>query len=167
LEAVKKGQYTFDIAEFEGVSEKAKDLIRRMITKPDKRLKSPEVLAHPWMKEDIKNKAKPLPLNFNALKNFTQHHKLKKVALTFIASQLSENEISDLGKLFRQLDKNSDGKLTIDEIKEGLSGVTDKSFDEVRKVISSIDTDGSGKIDYTEFLAATMEKSLYMKHEKL
>ena len=30
-----------------------------------------------------------------------------------------------------------------------------------------IDTDGSGKIDYTEFLAATMEKSLYMKEEKL
>jgi len=65
------------------------------------------------------------------------------------------------------LDKNGDGVLTIDEIKEGLSGVNDKSFDEVRKVISSIDTDGSGKIDYTEFLAATMEKSLYMKQEKL
>jgi calcium-dependent protein kinase len=30
-----------------------------------------------------------------------------------------------------------------------------------------IDTDNSGKIDYTEFLAATMEKSLYMKEEKL
>jgi len=32
---------------------------------------------------------------------------------------------------------------------------------------NSIDTDGSGKIDYTEFLAATMEKSLYMKEDKL
>merc|ERR1712224_1065392 len=31
----------------------------------------------------------------------------------------------------------------------------------------SIDTDGSGKIDYTEFLAATMERSVYMKEEKL
>jgi len=83
--------------------------------------------------------------------------------LTFIASQLSENEISELGKLFRHLDKNGDGVLTIDEIKEGLSGVNDKSYDEIKKVISSIDTDGSGKIDYTKFLAATMEKSLYMK----
>jgi calcium-dependent protein kinase len=33
--------------------------------------------------------------------------------------------------------------------------------------MNSIDTDGSGKIDYTEFLAATMEKSVYMKEEKL
>jgi len=57
-----------------------------MLTKPEKRLKSSEVLNHTWMKEDIKVKTKTLPLNFNALKNFTQHHKLKKVALTFIAS---------------------------------------------------------------------------------
>lgn len=106
-----------------------------MITSPDKRLKSQEVLNHPWMKHDIKSKGKNLPLNFNALKNFTQHHKLKKVALTFIASQLSENEISDLGKLFKQLDKNGDGVLTIDEIKEGLSGTTEKTYDEIKRVI--------------------------------
>lgn len=57
--------------------------------------------------------------------------------------------------------------LTIDEIKEGLSGTTEKSYEEIKKVIESIDTDGSGKVDYTEFLAATMEKSLYMKEDKL
>jgi len=45
-------------------------------------------------------------------------------------------------------------------------------------MLKSIDTDGSGQIDYTghnfelsyliiEFLAATMEKSVYMKEEKL
>ncbi|KAL4463768.1 hypothetical protein ABPG72_022822 [Tetrahymena utriculariae] len=184
LASVKKGYYTFDskisfkkqnlinfillkVPEFEGISNSAKDLIQNMVTKPEKRFKADQVLSHPWMKEDIKQKNKQLPLNFNALKNFTQHHKLKKVALTFIASQLSENEISDLGKLFRQLDKNGDGTLTVDEIREGLAGTNDKNIEEVRKVISSIDTDGSGKIDYTEFLAATMEKSLYMKEDKL
>jgi len=76
-------------------------LINNMITKPEKRFKPAEVLSHPWMKENLKGKGKGLSLNFSALKNFTQHHKLKKVALTYIASQLSENEISDLGKLFR------------------------------------------------------------------
>lgn len=33
--------------------------------------------------------------------------------------------------------------------------------------MTSIDTDGSGNINYTEFLAATLEKSLYLKEEKL
>jgi len=72
-----------------------------MITNPKKRFKAEEVLKHPWMKEKLKSSGKNLSLNFGALKNFTTHHRLKKVALTFIASQLSENEISDLGKLFR------------------------------------------------------------------
>jgi len=34
-------------------------------------------------------------------------------------------------------------------------------------VLSSIDTDQSGQINYTEFIAATMEKSVYLKEEKL
>jgi calcium-dependent protein kinase len=34
-------------------------------------------------------------------------------------------------------------------------------------VVKSVDTDGSGFINYTEFLAATIEKSLYMSEEKL
>jgi len=53
------------------------------------------------------------------MKNFTHHQKLKKVALTFIASQLSESEIIELGSLFKSLDKNNDGTLSIDEIKKG------------------------------------------------
>ena len=33
--------------------------------------------------------------------------------------------------------------------------------------MESIDTDGNGTINYTEFVAATIEKSIYMKEEKL
>lgn len=33
--------------------------------------------------------------------------------------------------------------------------------------MASIDTDGSGSINYTEFLAATIDKSIYLKEEKL
>lgn len=65
------------------------------------------------------------------------------------------------------MDKNGDGVLTVDEIREGLSGIGNNNYEEITKVISSIDTDGSGRVDYTEFLAATMERSLYMKDEKL
>jgi calcium-dependent protein kinase len=67
-------KYIFNInivPEFEGVSKSAKDLISNMITKPEKRFKPEQVLNHPWMKEELKTKNKQLPLNFNALKNFT------------------------------------------------------------------------------------------------
>lgn len=34
-------------------------------------------------------------------------------------------------------------------------------------IMESIDTDGSGTIAYTEFIAATLDKSIYLKEEKL
>jgi len=35
------------------------------------------------------------------------------------------------------------------------------------KTFESVDTDNSGKIDYTEFLSVTMEKNIYLREEKL
>jgi calcium-dependent protein kinase len=44
LQAVRKGEYSFEIPEFEGVSESVKDLIRNMITNPKKRFRAEQVL---------------------------------------------------------------------------------------------------------------------------
>ena len=99
-----------------------------MITKPEKRLKSADVIDHPWMKAELTNQAPKLNLNWNNLKNFQNHHKLKKVALTYIASQLSEGEITELGKLFKSLDKNGDGALTVEEILKGILKIFPKIF---------------------------------------
>lgn len=107
------------VPEFEEVSESAKDLIKKMLVKPSQRLTASQVLNHPWMKEDKNLNKTNLKLNWGSLKSFNNYDKLKKVALTYIASQLSENEISELGKLFKKIDKNGDGVLTIDEMKAG------------------------------------------------
>lgn len=88
-----------------------------MICKPSIRYSAQNTIDHPWMKEDLEKSS--LNLNFNTLKNFQNTMKLKKATLTFIASQLSENEIQELGKLFKTIDKNGDGVLSIDELKSG------------------------------------------------
>ena len=41
------------------------------------------------------------------------------------------------------------------------------SEEELRKVFNSLDVDKNGKIDYTEFIAATIEEANYNKHERL
>lgn len=66
---VKKGVFSFNIPEFEGVSDGPKDLIRKMITKPENRWNSGKVLEHPWMKAE-KVQETSLALNFNTLKTF-------------------------------------------------------------------------------------------------
>jgi len=168
LSAVKKGKFDFDGAEWKAVSESAKDLIKKMLCPVAERLKAGEVLEHPWFKENLKEEA-TLPVNFSSLKNFRNSEKLKKATLTYIATQCSDAEIGELGKVFHSLDKNGDGVLTIEELKGGLEEfhVSAEKAHDILQIFKSIDTDGSGTINYTEFLAATMEKSVYLKEEKL
>lgn len=91
------------------------------------------------------------------LKSFQSSNRFKKVVLTFIASQMNETEIVRIGEQFQKLDKNNDGVLSVEEVKSGLkeSSMTDQ---EVAAILNSIDTDGNGSINYTEFIAATMQK---------
>lgn len=50
LEKTARGQYRMDGSEWEGVSEEAKDLIRKMlVVDPAKRITADEVLKHPWL----------------------------------------------------------------------------------------------------------------------
>ena len=109
----------FIVPEFEGVSASAKDLIRKMLVKPLHRLSASQVLNHLWMQHSQSLSKSSLKINWSSLKNFHNYCKLKKAALTYIASQLSENEITELGRFFKSIDKNNDGVLTIDEIKNG------------------------------------------------
>lgn len=55
----------------------------------------------------------------------------------------------------------------MEELTQGLTGLKKESQNEIMAVLKSIDTDGSGAVNYTEFLAATIEKSVYMKQERL
>jgi hypothetical protein len=41
----------------------------------------------------------------------------------------------------------------------------DDHLEELRELINNIDSDGSGQIDYTEFLAATLDKKQYLKED--
>lgn len=50
---------------------------------------------------------------------------------------------------------NGDGSLTLDELKHGLQDI--KNGQEILELMKAADTDNSGTINYTEFLAATMD----------
>ena len=55
------------------------------------------------------------------------------------------------------MDVNGDGSLSFNEIEEGLKRLKVKNVDELLECLKAADTDGSGSIDYTEFIAATLD----------
>lgn len=74
----------------------------------------------------------------------------------------------ELQKAFRGLDKNSDGKLSREELIEGYRDIMgDLAEAEVDRIMKIADADGSGEIDYSEFVVATMDKRKLLSNEKL
>eukprot|EP00930_Biecheleria_cincta_P014487 TRINITY_DN1243_c0_g1_i2.p1 TRINITY_DN1243_c0_g1~~TRINITY_DN1243_c0_g1_i2.p1 ORF type:complete len:503 (-),score=138.31 TRINITY_DN1243_c0_g1_i2:211-1719(-) len=169
LAKVRLGNFNFSPSDWKNVSDDAKNLIRMMLKmNPKERYSAEMALNHEW----IKNKAPraqnvPLQSNFvDKLRGFRSQNKLKKAALHIIAGQLNESQIQSLRDVFMNLDKNGDGLLTPVEMKEGLKVAGLKEIPpDLQAILEGVDADGSGVIDYTEFLAATLDKQQYMKED--
>merc|ERR1719235_2403567 len=125
-------------------------------------------MEHRWLKASADRPQGQLSKDLGAkMKGFRAASKLKKVALTMIANQLDEADIEKLKETFHLLDSNKDGTLTMDEIQEGMKAHNISLPEDLTLSMKAVDTDGSGKIEYTEFLAATVDAKLYMKKELL
>lgn len=93
---------------------------------------------------------------------------LKKITASFIASKFSEKEVERLGIMFKQVDTNHDGSISIDELKSALDNQKEqKSYQELKEIIEGIDTDKNGQINYTEFLASSIETAKIFTKENL
>lgn len=55
----------------------------------------------------------------------------------------------------------------MEELREGICKLDSNLANGIQELFETIDVDGSGTIDYTEFIAATMEKNVYLQEEKL
>lgn len=67
--------------------------------------------------------------------------------------------------MFYNFDKNNDGYISMNELREGLEGRY--SEHELEQIIRAIDTDKNGAINYTEFIAAALNSSVFLDEEKL
>jgi calcium-dependent protein kinase len=71
--------------------------------------------------------------------------------------------------VFKEFDKNGDGVLSREEILEGYKRfMNDADAEaEVNRIMEQVDIDKSGFIDYTEFVAASVDRKKLTSKEKL
>ncbi|PUZ68472.1 hypothetical protein GQ55_2G031600 [Panicum hallii var. hallii] len=170
FEQVLKGKLDFSSDPWPSISESAKDLVRKMLNRdPRKRLTAHEALCHPWVCVDGVAPDKPLdPAVLTRLKQFSAMNKLKKMALRVIAENLSEDEIAGLREMFKMLDTDNSGQITLEELKFGLKRVGANLKDsEIVTLMEAADIDNSGSIDYGEFLAATLHLNKVEREDNL
>jgi calcium-dependent protein kinase len=74
----------------------------------------------------------------------------------------------ELQKAFKDLDLNGDGKLSKEELLIGFRKTHgDLAESEVDRLMEIADADGSGEIDYSEWVVATINKKNLLTDEKL
>jgi len=160
---VRTGQFAFRQPEFNSISEEAKSLIRRMLTKdPNSRLSAEAALQDPWITKHSAQKAVDSAVALESLDNlrrFRADEKLKQAAVTFITAQLlSKDQTNQLRDVFRSLDRNGDGRLSKEELILAYQthNSEEKTQEIVANVMKTVDVDKNGYIDYSEFIAASI-----------
>ncbi|XP_062165631.1 calcium-dependent protein kinase 20-like [Alnus glutinosa] len=170
FEQVLKGELDFVSEPWPSISESAKDLVRRMLVRdPKKRLTAHEVLRHPWVQVDGAAPDKPLDSAvLSRLKQFSAMNKLKKIVIRVIAESLSEEEIAGLKEMFKMIDTDNSGQITLEELKNGLERVGAILKDsEISGLMQAADIDNSGTIDYGEFIAAMLHLNQVQREDHL
>eukprot|EP00511_Aplanochytrium_stocchinoi_P007376 CAMPEP_0204831178 /NCGR_PEP_ID=MMETSP1346-20131115/10058_1 /ASSEMBLY_ACC=CAM_ASM_000771 /TAXON_ID=215587 /ORGANISM="Aplanochytrium stocchinoi, Strain GSBS06" /LENGTH=411 /DNA_ID=CAMNT_0051961999 /DNA_START=576 /DNA_END=1811 /DNA_ORIENTATION=+ len=174
---VKKGEFHFHKKYWSHVSDEAKNFIRSMLTyDPKSRPTANEALRHPWLENANSTILFSVPNDsfvgtLANIRKFNAKNELKKATFAYIASQLvTKTERESLAKIFRAYDKNGDGLLSNEEIRCGFENHYIEGLDSpesIEAIFNEVDIDGSGNIDYTEFIMAAMNRNELLSKDRL
>ena len=100
------------------------------------------------------------------IQRYVKYPKMRRLSLMLVAHQSTSEDIGILRKVFSHYDRQSTGTLDYEAFKGALN---DAGFSEedYREIFDAVDIDGTGKIRYTEFLAATLEAAGWISEERL
>jgi calcium-dependent protein kinase len=171
------------------VSADCKDFIQQLLfIDPARRMSAQEALAHPWLAKarEVRQGGKRRSFTAslaNSVLRFKDMSVLHRTAAALCVDHLSGQRLYELTAQFNALDKDGDGTIDRAEMVEALRatleeqrprGETDDAAEELTDDIESLlgdksqlialvnlmDTDGDGKISYSDFLAAAGDVSI-------
>ena len=178
MERVAIGEYDLESPPFDKLSKNALDLIKKLLTMDvNERINAEQALNHPWFKE---NKSQELynRINDNGtmktlienLKSYKRTSVIQETALAYLVHHFPRiKDVVNSCKLFNQMDKSGDGKISKAELLKGLSErykskTLEKDVDEIYK---NLDMDNNGYIGYEEFVRAAVSKDYFVKDNVL
>ena len=177
MKKIKEGNYDLKKYPWGVISEEAKDLVKGLLQiNTKKRYTAKAALEHKWFKIE---KTKSTVMTYNV-----KHRQLNKlidnlmkyrsdnilrcaVIALLVHNSIQLNQAHDAVKLFNQIDKNGDGKISKDELFNGLQPYKkDISDEQLRKqvdiIFNNIDSDHNGYLEYEEFVRAAIDKDHFL-----
>ncbi|XP_020236052.1 calcium-dependent protein kinase 24 [Cajanus cajan] len=154
-QAIIRGKVDFTRDPWPKVSDEAKHLVKRMLDpNPFTRIKVQEVLDHSWIQHREHGRTISLGDQVRMrIKQFSLMNRFKKKVLRVVADNLPDEQIDVIKKMFDMMDKDKNGNLSFDELKDGLSMIGHALPDtDVQMLMDAADIDGNGTLNYEEFI---------------
>ena len=178
MERVSSGKYDLESPPFNKLSKNSIDLIKRLLTMdPEQRISAEQALNHPWFKEfksqEIYNRINDTDTMKTLVENLKKYKRtsiIQETALAYLVHHFPQiKDVVNSCKLFNQIDKSGDGKITKAELLRGLSEryKSDTLEADVEEIYKNLDMDNNGYIGYEEFVRAAVSKDYFVKDNVL
>lgn len=156
-------------------SAELKDLLNQMLIKePRKRIKPGDAIEHPWIKSAIAGEHHEVNDQafdevMDRLAGYHGKSKLKRAAINIMVKQMSEDQFADLREVFNKIDVDHSGIINKDELVQAMNQNHAKSMtkQQIEELIHNVDYMGNDKINYTEFLSATIDPRILEDEERI
>ena len=178
MERVSTGKYDLESPPFNKLSKNSIDLIKRLLTMdPEQRISAEQALNHPWFKEfksqEIYNRINDTDTMKTLVENLKKYKRtsiIQETALAYLVHHFPQiKDVVNSCKLFNQIDKSGDGKITKAELLRGLSEryKSDTLEADVEEIYKNLDMDNNGYIGYEEFVRAAVSKEYFVRDNVL
>ena len=171
-------------------SEDARAFVKHLLkARVDARPDMAQVLQHAWLKgrnrdyeePDAAARRRSDPKNPKALaccdsiteddlagnlKAYANSNRLRKIALMVIAHRSDADALKDLRAAFRSIDTNNEGYINFGELEVVLKKAG-YGADVIKPIFDAVDHDNTGRISYTEFLAAMLDGNSLVQEDEL
>ena len=152
------------------------DLITKLlVVDPKKRLTAGQALEHQWFKDieqqckSHNHQAKDISRDvLGRLGEFKGVSVLKKAAMNMLVKMVDREKIKDLKQQFAEVDKDNTGEISAEELRQAIKQADlHESSEQIEQIISEVDYFGNHKINYSEFLAGTLDVKAFLNDDKL
>lgn len=141
---------------------------------PKKRISALDAMNHSWFKNvhllpNVDNKMQAEIME--RLASFQGRSKLKRAAINMMVKEMSEDLFKDLRSVFNEIDKDKSGTIDKAELKEALESKNPKishlNPEQLKEILKQVDNKNNQVINYTEFIAATIDPKMLRDENRL
>jgi calcium-dependent protein kinase len=136
-----------------------------------------KALKHKWLREQLgiedlavsRASISHRSVRTGAFTNYLAMKKLKKAALGYIASNLTQEEVGTLEGIFNSMDKNGDGNISLKELDEAIAkgNFSENILHDLRALRTDLAISGDQQLNWRDFVASTMDRSLALREDNM